>query len=286
MGLFGVVGTSGVVKNLGLTNVNIAGSRINYTYAGGVAGVNNGTIENCYVTGEVTCTGGIGGNAGGIAGRNDSDGIIQNCYTTAKIKATGSAGGVVGNNNGGKIINCVALNERVETENNASVLGRVVGSNSGTLENNRARHPGMTLTYSGGATKTPDSNLNGVDGLNFDWNGALPPVIPASAMMPLVQPFDIDVDFGFDGGVPDEEPDLIEDPDDGEPIEPDAEDPWKEPEPIEVPDSDEEADEPDGDGEPDGGGDDDDGDDDGAMTPQEAIQMLNSLLSTCSAVWK
>ena len=102
-GLFGYLGSESSVKNLGIIGSSISGS----SYAGGIAGHNNGgTISNCYNTGDIIST----GNAGGIAGNNS--GTISNCYNTRDVKATFSssydiyAGGIAGQNYSGSISNC------------------------------------------------------------------------------------------------------------------------------------------------------------------------------------
>ncbi len=88
-GLFGVIGTGGSVSDLGLSGSSIMGVN-----AGGVAGTNNGTIENVYSIG-----GSVNGNAaaGGLAGSNT--GTIKNAYSTDCV--TGSnAGSAIGTNIG------------------------------------------------------------------------------------------------------------------------------------------------------------------------------------------
>jgi len=117
-GMFGYI-DGGTVKNLGLIDVNITVSNDNI---GGLAGYNEGLIENCYVTGTINSevTGG-GMYVGGIAGFNT--GTIQNCYSTATIATDSfiSYGGGIAGWNRGTIQNCYAT---------GSVGGG--GSNSGT----------------------------------------------------------------------------------------------------------------------------------------------------------
>ncbi|MBM4449159.1 MAG: InlB B-repeat-containing protein, partial [Chloroflexi bacterium] len=84
VGLFGK--NSGTISRLGVTDVSIYSSSSADTKIGGLAGLNSGTIANCYATGSVT-----GGNAGkgfnifvgGLVGFNDTDAPIENCYSTA-----------------------------------------------------------------------------------------------------------------------------------------------------------------------------------------------------------
>ena len=101
-GLFGRIGTSGVVKNLGVTDGKV---RTNKDYAGGICGYNLGKIIDCYNTSTVNVYN-TGGYGGGIAGYNS--GTISNCYNTGSISGTGSfstdktlkVGGICGLNQG------------------------------------------------------------------------------------------------------------------------------------------------------------------------------------------
>ena len=99
-GLFSHVGTSGTIKSLGLkrANVTTAGGM----YAGAVAGINYGTIEQCFATGRVEAFQG----AGGLVGHND--GLISQSCSACTLYATDDApGGLVGHNTG-TIVNCYA----------------------------------------------------------------------------------------------------------------------------------------------------------------------------------
>jgi len=186
-GMFASIGTGGSVKNVALINANINSAN---DYTGGIAGMNNGSIENCYVSGTIigrSDVGGIaGGNSngvikncyttcnvsgsnvnapvmgGGIAGSNGG-GIVQNCYTTGKINGHNMIGGIVGSN--GVVENCVALNFEV-TSNMDGGCRRVVGNFLiGTLTNNFARDSGMLLRAMGWIV-TPTASATGRDGAN------------------------------------------------------------------------------------------------------------------------
>ena len=94
-GLFGYVGTRGTVQNL-----SVSGSVSGSNSVGGVVGRNDGTVENCYNTVNVT---GTGNWVGGVVGFNSSgyddipDVIVANCYflQTAEVndKLQGIGGG-------------------------------------------------------------------------------------------------------------------------------------------------------------------------------------------------
>ena len=52
-GLFGTLGAAGEVRNLGLKGGSVKTTR-NNGIAGGLVGINRGTIRACYTTGNVT----------------------------------------------------------------------------------------------------------------------------------------------------------------------------------------------------------------------------------------
>lgn len=76
-------------------------------FAGGVCGINRGTISGCYFVGIVEGEAGVGG----LCGENTSTGVILNCYSSGLVTGQTMIGGVVGTNHG-IIDNC---------QNNASV---------------------------------------------------------------------------------------------------------------------------------------------------------------------
>jgi uncharacterized Zn ribbon protein len=136
-GLFGVIGKGGIVKNLNLVNVNIDGSLpgnneiakgSGNSVVGGLVGRNDGTIENCSISGKVK-----GGDCvGGLIGHNGIKGIINNCYTNVIVYGNQFAGGFVGVNNGGKIKNCHAMGD-VKGD---STVGGFIGFNHSSLDEN------------------------------------------------------------------------------------------------------------------------------------------------------
>ncbi|MDV0447362.1 hypothetical protein MsAg5_12480 [Methanosarcinaceae archaeon Ag5] len=109
-GLFGVVGSSGTVKNVALIDVNIDATS---NTTGAVAGRVDGTVVNCYVTGNVTGTSHVGGIAGGV-GYGSNSGTIRNCYTICNVSGSLTApdgeeiGGIAGRVTNGEISNCYA----------------------------------------------------------------------------------------------------------------------------------------------------------------------------------
>jgi hypothetical protein len=95
-GMFGVIGASGVVRNLNLTNGTTGG----YS-AGGLgllAGLNNGLVTYVNTTGTVGQNGFGGSGAGGVVGVNN--GTVERSSSTADVGFQTASGGLVGTNNG------------------------------------------------------------------------------------------------------------------------------------------------------------------------------------------
>ena len=134
-GLFGRV--SGEVRNLGLEGGAVTSTyATDYSYTGGLAGTNSGTITSCYSTGAVT--GGTGGNseAGGLVGWNDSGSTISACYSTGAVTggtgADPSAGSLVGYNNG-TISACYSTGAVAGGTGADPSAGGLAGYNDGTI---------------------------------------------------------------------------------------------------------------------------------------------------------
>ncbi len=66
-------------------------------FAGGLVGLNFGTVSNSYATGQVT--GNNSPNVGGLVGNNESGGSISTSFATGAVTGAGS-GGLVGSNGG------------------------------------------------------------------------------------------------------------------------------------------------------------------------------------------
>lgn len=121
-GFFGILASSGMVKNLKLSQLNFESSG---SYIGGIVGGCIGNLENCSVQGTINVANII---AGGIAGA--VYGTVKGCSFDGTIAGYGDTGGVVGSNNG-KVLNCwanasVTMSGFYSTRNRA--IGGVVGS--------------------------------------------------------------------------------------------------------------------------------------------------------------
>ena len=199
-GLFGYIGKDGTVKNVKLADVRITSDH-QYAYAGGVAGMNDGTIENCSVSGSVSSNYSAGGvvaqqfgnsitrcsssatvkgtgEVGGVAGKTDNSATLTACYATGNVTFERAstintfAGGVVGSNGTGSILTACYATGNVTgtgTGTGSCYVGGVTGDNaSGTL---------TACYHAKGTVSGPDGATGGVTGRNYNALGD--PVITA-----------------------------------------------------------------------------------------------------------
>ncbi len=133
-GLFGVIGSGGTVKNLGVTGASVSSSTAGL---GILAGYNyGGTVENCYSTGTVTSS---GNNAGGLLGT--TSGAVMECYSSANVTANGTSstniGGLIGNSNSGASISQCYCTGNVMNNGTSviSITGGFIGIASCSIDN-------------------------------------------------------------------------------------------------------------------------------------------------------
>lgn len=128
----GFVGiNTGVIHDLKFTGISVTTNKGPF---GTIAGVNEGTIENVEVAGDITSTTATD-VLGGIAGENQKQAIVNNCYVNANIVAScGMVGGVVGRNKGTnpgvKVTNCTtdgSITIAVSKTRIAGIVGRGEG---------------------------------------------------------------------------------------------------------------------------------------------------------------
>ena len=124
-GLFGCIGSTGVVENLGIDSGQVT-SR--YGEVGGITGLNYGAIKSCYNKATIKSTAAMH-CLGGITAINY--GSVSNCFNTGIIngKSTSTAGGIVGQNLGNPIVNCYNTGKI----GSADVIGGITGT--GQCEN-------------------------------------------------------------------------------------------------------------------------------------------------------
>ena len=180
------------MKNVTLEDVKIESDN-DMSDVGGVAGWSYGNIENCSVSGSVSCSGshsiagGVVGYqsggfltgcsssatvkgvtyAGGIAGSTNSGATLTACYATGDVTLVSNdigtcyAGGVVGNNGSSSTLKaCYAWGSVTGSKSSGTVyVGGVTGSNDlGTL---------TACYHAKGTVSGPDGTTGGVAGRNF-----------------------------------------------------------------------------------------------------------------------
>ena len=126
VGLIGYIAGGGAVKNLILADVDITAA----IYTGAVAGRNDGTIENCSVTGSVTGnTSTTDGYVGGITGENR--GAITGCAALGSVTVANGmyVGGIAGCHNGGSITVCYSS----ATVTGMACVGGIAGESDATI---------------------------------------------------------------------------------------------------------------------------------------------------------
>ena len=158
LGLFGVLGEEGTVKNVTLADARITGLR----FMGGIAGHNFGTITNCHVLNNVIIhTHQYSMAIGGVAGGNQS-GTISGCTSSVTItipdgveSAVYMLGGIVGLS-GGTMRDCLAIGVTVPA---ADGYGAIYGDGNGSSNN-------IERNYYTGCTVAGVKNATGVGGYN------------------------------------------------------------------------------------------------------------------------
>lgn len=149
LGLFGFI-SGGSVKNLGLENCDVNGS-YDSECVGSLAGLNRGSISDCYSTGTVSAD----TDTGGLCGRNEQ-GSIVNCYSTGNVSGNRSIGGLCGVNEEGSINgNITGCYSTGNVTGSGSNKGGLCGYNGGNVTN----------CYSTGLV-TGDRNVSGLCGFN------------------------------------------------------------------------------------------------------------------------
>ena len=142
VGLFSFVGEGGVVRNIGVLDVNVTGD----TIVGGLVGQNVfGTVSNSYSSGSVAgASDGYG--VGGLVGQ--SSGTVSNSHSNCSVSGYHRVGGLLGKNDG-DVSNSYSTSD---VTGNIDV-GGLLGGNTGTV-----RDSYFTGSISG------DMNVGGVVG--------------------------------------------------------------------------------------------------------------------------
>jgi len=180
VGLFSVTPDGIIIKNIGLTNVDIKGD----DFAGGLIGRFEGdaSILNTFVQGAISGnarTGGLIGSGsvigggiiedsyfqGSVSAPSDSTfvgglvgelvGTITNSFSTGSVTGGARVGGLVGNN-----VGTIESSYSTGAVSGAGTVGGLVGSGSSILE--------ITNSYSTGSVTGTENDVGGLVGQNVD----------------------------------------------------------------------------------------------------------------------
>ncbi len=152
VGLFSYVNSTGTIRNVSLTGVDVTG----HGEVGGLAGSNRGTITASHAEGEVN---GERDVIGGLVGRND--GTITASYAVATVSSSRRyAGGLVGRNGG-----TITASYATGTVSGENHVGGLAGENGGTGT--------IAASYATG-TVSGDSFVAGLVGSNAAYGGTPP----------------------------------------------------------------------------------------------------------------
>lgn len=158
IGIFGVVGTSGVIENLGVEDYVIIGNE----QVGGIAGRNLGKVEKCYSKGIIEAI----NNVGGLVGLNQ--GNIKNSFSMGYIKGDTWVGGLIGRNEGGTIENTYAVGKVAGTIRYGGLIG---ANNGGTVVSSYWDKDRSGLsTSSGGSGRTTAQMGNETTYVGWDFD--------------------------------------------------------------------------------------------------------------------
>jgi hypothetical protein len=123
VGLFGHIGSSATVQNVGLVNGAVTGSR----NVGALVGFNDdiAVVSNSYATGKVSGA----FNVGGLVGENEA--VITDSYAGNSVSGSNNVGGLIGWNGGGSVIDTYAGGRVFGTSSVGGLLG--YNNNGGTV---------------------------------------------------------------------------------------------------------------------------------------------------------
>lgn len=177
LGLF--TSNEGVIKNVGLENVDIKGKN----FIGAIAGWNSfgGQITNCYATGSIQgldCVGGLIGDnyegdisksyfSGNVKGSDKTGGIvgvsynssISDCFVTGSVGGKAAIGGISGNSVGKNIIKNCYVTAGVNATDSTSV-GAITGENDGSVSNSLwdIQKTGLSVAIASGSGSATNNN--------------------------------------------------------------------------------------------------------------------------------
>ena len=120
-GLFGGIGPTGSVRQLGLVDADVRGR----SSVGVLAGGSDGALSACYATGSVSGTQQVGGLVGG---NGDDTGTIIDSYATTSVSGNGAVGGLAGGN-----WNTIVGSHATGNVSGTNTVGGLAGWNGGPI---------------------------------------------------------------------------------------------------------------------------------------------------------
>ena len=166
IGLFG--SNNGIINNVEIRsiNINVKNDSEYKSYVGGIVGTNEGTINECTISGTLVHNSKAENGLGGIAGHTLNGGIIDNSTNKATLEGNSMSGGISGYWTGGIISNC--KNEgKVETntDTNYCYAGGIISA-LGDNENYKINNCYNTGTIIANATGNRYIQAGGIAGYN------------------------------------------------------------------------------------------------------------------------
>ncbi|QDG74371.1 YDG domain-containing protein [Janthinobacterium tructae] len=144
VGLFGVVGSGGVIANVGLSGGTISGG----DNTGALVGTNGGSVSGSFATSAVTGA----NNVGGLVGSNTGTGTIKDSYASGAVTGSSGAGGLVGSNSG-------TLDTSYANGSVSGAGGGLVGTGAGSVTGSYWDSTASGKATSAGGTELTTSGL-------------------------------------------------------------------------------------------------------------------------------
>lgn len=149
LGLFGVLGKTGVLSNMTLSHLDLSG----FNTVGGLVAVNQGHISRISVNGSIAGY----NNVGGVVGANQ--GQISNVFSDVNIEVqSGFAGGVVGGNDELGTIEHSFAKAHIQADE-ADHIGAFAGDNMGVIETSYAEGEVTGIDNVGGFSGGNDGEM-------------------------------------------------------------------------------------------------------------------------------
>ncbi|MBN2211730.1 MAG: carboxypeptidase regulatory-like domain-containing protein [Sedimentisphaerales bacterium] len=157
LGLFGKIAVNSSISNLGIVNCDISGKEGSYWVGGMVGYIDGGSLNNCYVTGNISGDYRVGGLIGGQWG-----GEINSCCVFTNVNSGSNSediGALMGWNDCSSTSNCYSKGS-VTAGDSSHRIGGLMGTNIGTVTNCYS----ATSVHGG----TDSSDIGGLLGDNRD----------------------------------------------------------------------------------------------------------------------